>query len=92
MLIILRLNIPNRHSGAAAVRLAARLRASPILRGRRRVPFADASSLAGERARSFARSSLEAIMLYPTFINFIFVVLNADQKYGKMAKIGQKSF
>ena len=63
MLIILRLNIPDRHSGAAAVRLAARLRASPILRGRRRVPFADASSLAGERARSFARSSLEAIML-----------------------------
>ena len=64
MLIILRLNIPNRHSGAAAVRLAARLRASPILRGRRPVPFADASSVAGERARSFARSSLEAIMLY----------------------------
>ena len=64
MLIILRLNIPNRHSGAAAVRLSARLRASPILRGRHRVPFADASSLAGKRARSFARSSLEAIMLY----------------------------
>ena len=64
MFSILRLNIPNRHSGAAAVRLAARLRASPILRGRRRVPFADASSLAGERARSFALSSLEAIMLY----------------------------
>ena len=57
MLIILRLNIPDRHSGAAAVRLAARLRASPILRGRRPVPFADASSVAGERARSFARSS-----------------------------------
>ena len=57
MLSILRLNIPNRHSGEAAVRLAARLRASPILRGRRPVPFADASSVANERARSFACSS-----------------------------------
>ena len=63
MLIILRLNIPNRHSGAAAVMLAARLRHLLFCEGCRRVPMAHASSLTGKRARSFARSSLEAIML-----------------------------